>query len=244
MKCYMSVDYMSKKKHNLLVVSHPDDETIFFGGLLLSENKRNWSVVCVTDANADKQGAKRLSEFHQATKKLGVKNLYFFHLPDLYEERLDINKIQQKLAQIPKPEEVYTHGPLGEYGHPHHQDVSFAVHQYFQQNSNKKTPVYSVAYNCMAEKVVKLTPAQYKKKVVILSQIYFSETERFMNFIPATAIECFTKLKFKEVAALYSYLTSDDNTDKNQRHLGVLEKYKWFMPYLDSFKIRLKNRLF
>ena len=37
------------KKYNLLGVAHPDDETIFFGGLLQVYRRRPWKVVCVTD---------------------------------------------------------------------------------------------------------------------------------------------------------------------------------------------------
>jgi len=46
----------------LLVVAHPDDETIFFGGTMYSLKKRGWKVIVVTDGNADGMGSTRRNQ--------------------------------------------------------------------------------------------------------------------------------------------------------------------------------------
>jgi LmbE family N-acetylglucosaminyl deacetylase len=226
---------MSKKKHHLLVVSHPDDESLFFAGLVLQNKKYPWHVVCVTDGNADGQGLLRAKQFEKATRALGAKKITFLGMPDKFESRLDIQLIQKKISDIVAPEEVYTHGPLGEYGHPHHQDVSFAVHQFF----NKKCKVISVAHNCVPDKVIRLTENEFAKKSKILSEIYFSETERFIHFVPATAVENFACFTFSEVENIYKYFAEDKPLERSR-----LKKYRWFWPYFESVKKNTKLRPF
>jgi LmbE family N-acetylglucosaminyl deacetylase len=225
----------SKAKANLLVVAHPDDETLFFAGLLLREKKKRWHVVCVTDGNADGQGAERHRQFAKACKTLGVASYDFFNLPDLYQKRLDLKTLKEKLFALPEFEAIYTHGPTGEYGHPHHQDVSFAVHECFAKNK----PVWSVAHNCEPDRSIHLNSHEYKIKSGILSKIYLSETERFIGFVPSTSSENFCRISFTEVREIYNYLISDRTALPRS-----LKKYKWFKPYFKSFRERLRKRPF
>ena len=110
------------KKHNLLVVAHPDDETIFFGGLVQVYRRRPWKVICVTDGNADGEGEKRKKDFFSACTQLIAKSFEMWDFPDRFGQRLDIDRLAQRL-KTENAAEVFTHGALGEYGHPHHQDV-------------------------------------------------------------------------------------------------------------------------
>ena len=45
--------------YRLLVVAHPDDETIFFAGVIQSKRDLPWHLVCLTDGNADGRGKER-----------------------------------------------------------------------------------------------------------------------------------------------------------------------------------------
>jgi LmbE family N-acetylglucosaminyl deacetylase len=226
---------MSKKKHNLVIVAHPDDESLFFAGAILAQKKLPWHAICVTDGNADGHGQVRKHQFEKACKKLGIKKISSLNMPDRYTQRLDIKTIKVALESIETPNLVFTHGPVGEYGHPHHQDVSMAVHEFY----NKKCEVIAVAHNCMPDKVFQLTTQQYKIKSEILSKIYFSETERFINFVPATPTESFAKFTLLEVQSLYQFFT-----ENNMAALDKLKKYKWFKDYLTSLRTRIENRPF
>ena len=225
---------MSKKKFNLVVVAHPDDETIFFAGAILAQPHIHWQVALVTDGNADKNGEERIAQFRSACRALGVKKLHLFNMPDIYSKRLNPDQISHHFDQIETPQSVYTHGPLGEYGHPHHQDVSFAVHRHY-----RKLKIISPAYNCEADEIIKLSTKNYRKKCHILAKIYFDETKRFSHFLPSHSIEGYTSYSFKEVQTLYRFFTSDSPIKINS-----LNKLKWFAPYLHGYKKIANNRSF
>lgn len=222
------------KKHNLVIVAHPDDETIFFGGLIQVYRRRPWKVICVTDGNADGLGAKRRQEFEKATHTLRAHKAEMWDFPDKFEQRLNIDQLIARLSQE-SAVEVFTHGVLGEYGHPHHQDVSLAVHRTF----HKKAHVWSTAYNCFADKSFKLPRKAFEKKGDVLSQIYFNETKRFSRWLPLTNYESFTQVTLQEVEALYNYFAQ--NSPSTPEGLKV---YKWFVPYLEEFRRQVKERPF
>ncbi len=130
---------------------------------------------------------------------------------------------------------IYTHGPLGEYGHPHHQDVCYAVHSVF----NKKTKIMAVAYNCEPQQKVILNSAQLKMKQFILANIYGSETKRFINLLPATHSEGFTEFSFAEVESIYNFFINGEIPNKKD-----LKYYKWFKWYFQNKKFQNLGRPF
>ena len=84
------------KAFRLLVVAHPDDESIFFAGAIQSLRDLPWHVICVTDGNADGRGAERAQEFATATKLLGVKKAEQWTYADKFPGRLPVNEVQKK----------------------------------------------------------------------------------------------------------------------------------------------------
>lgn len=223
------------KKNNLLVVAHPDDETIFFGGLVQVYRRRPWKVICVTDGNADNEGEKRKSDFFAACSQMKAKTFEMWDFPDRFDARLDVDALTRKL-QAEDAAEVFTHGALGEYGHPHHQDVCLAAYRAFQG----RAIIWSTAYNCFAEKIVRVPRRAYESKAQILSRTYFSETKRFARWLPHQNHEGFIQLKLDEVEALYAYLSSNQSAGL----AGKLKEYAWFEPYLEAFRMQTLERPF
>jgi LmbE family N-acetylglucosaminyl deacetylase len=225
------------KKYNLLVVAHPDDETIFFGGVVQVYRRRPWKIVCVTDGNADGGHEARKRDFLLACNQLKAKEAEMWDFPDRYGKRLDVNAVVERLKSE-NAAEVFTHGALGEYGHPHHQDVCLAVYRAFA-NRVPKTIVWSSAYNCFSEKVHRVPNKLWEIKAKVLSQIYFSETHRFARWLPAYSHEGFCQLTLGEVEAVHAFLSSDNPLDATK-----LKAYAWFQPYFEEFRSQTRERPF
>lgn len=207
-----------------MVVAHPDDETLFFGGLIMSKPDENWRIIVATDGNADGRGADRKQELQQACRHLGTDNVVQLSFPDVYENRLDVERLQAELQKHSENvTQVYTHGPIGEYGHPHHQDVSFAVHNLFAT----KVPVFSPAYNHFPEQRVLLSKAQFDKKFQIISEVYKGESARFMHLLPVTWEEGFSRVAISEVTSIYKYLSGQ--TKERPKKLVKLKHLNGFL---------------
>jgi LmbE family N-acetylglucosaminyl deacetylase len=222
------------KKYNLLLVAHPDDETIFCGGLLQMYRRRPWKVICVTDGNADGEGGKRKQDFLTACKDLKANDCVMWDFPDQFNSRLDLARLEA-LLRTETPSEVFTHGILGEYGHPHHQDVCLAAHRAFGQ----PVPVWSMAYNCFAEKTFRLPRKAYERKCRVLSQTYFAQTNKFARWLPVANYEGFVQVKLAEIEALYAFFAHGKLPQAND-----LKCYEWFAPYLENFRLALNERPF
>ena len=227
---------MQLSDYNLLVVAHPDDEVLFFTAALLQMRQHPWHVIVVTDANADGRGPVRADEFRQVMQSLGVDHYQLWDFPDVFEKRLDIDRLVKRLAELDPPDLVFTHSPVGEYMHPHHQDVSYGVHRVFHENHT----IYCPAYNCFPDKILQLGPDAYRLKCSLLTEVYGDETRRFLNLLPATATESFCQLEFTEVEAIYQCLLGK----LPELWPEPLDRYRWLADFLIAAAKKSSQRLF
>lgn len=117
-------DTMLSGYDSLMIVAHPDDETIWGGAHLLEEN---YVVVCITNGN-NRTRRKEFSKVMEETHSIGIMLSY----PDKTRGKRDNwdscrDKIQDDLKQIIGKKHwdtIVTHNPDGEYGHIHHQMTS------------------------------------------------------------------------------------------------------------------------
>ena len=126
------------KVNKLMIVSHPDDETVF-GGIELLTNRGEYRVVCL-DYYSDKV---RKEEFYYACKLLGVKeeNIQMYNAVKIkngYDKKSLDNVLTNELYTETPWERVVTHNSHGEYGHKRHIAVHNAVKDLVKGFDNKK----------------------------------------------------------------------------------------------------------
>jgi LmbE family N-acetylglucosaminyl deacetylase len=179
----------------LFVVAHPDDETIFFGGLILelATSGKRVDVVSVTEHfNPSSQSAIRSAEFRKACWKFGAR-AHLLGLEDAPHE-IGIEHIITPLRNFTLNRQysaIYTHGVWGEYGHIHHREVSLAVHRLFG------TKVYSLAGPIRAQFAKGLTDSEFRAKRDIAAYAYPSQPfakdwcsrEERYTCVPVEAVE-------------------------------------------------------
>lgn len=122
----------------LILHAHPDDETIFAGGLMLAYPMWQWHLICLT-MQPDTQRAQEYAAAAAAFKNKGVNivNHTALHKRDTGQV-LSNSEYADWLASVDelankglKPDITFTHNAMGEYGHPHHMAVNKIAHKTF-----------------------------------------------------------------------------------------------------------------
>lgn len=174
--------YQLQNCNKLMIVAHPDDESLWGGGHLLD---KGYFVVCLTNGN----NTVRRSEFYAALKEYGCQGLMLSY-PDLEGgKRSDWSKYTVKIVQdlellltYKKWDLIVTHNPKGEYGHIQHRMTSQLV-----------TDVYRYAYKGMnrlfyfgkyykwnelpkvQNSLIPLSESKLERKTQIINTVYKSQ---------------------------------------------------------------------
>ena len=130
-----------------VLVAHPDDETLWAGGTLLSES--NWSLFVWSACRA--QDADRAPKFKRVLERLGARGA-MADLDDGPEQvPLADELVEESLLEcLPRRhfDRILTHSPLGEYTrHLRHEEVARAVLRLWLRGTLSSAELWLFAYD-------------------------------------------------------------------------------------------------
>ena len=130
-----------------VIVAHPDDETLWAGGLLLSHPEWNTFILTLNHRTDPDRGPR----FHRALDRYGAKG----DMGDLRdggrEDALPEGLVEKTILQLLPAHDfdlILTHSPKGEYTeHLMHDEVSDAVSKLFADGRLDARELWQFAYN-------------------------------------------------------------------------------------------------
>lgn len=112
-----------KEQRNAVIVAHPDDEALFAGGLL--SRYKEFDVICCSIPFKDPE---RAFCYFESVRLLGHHPILFpYQESNAQEPLMHLEKIN-----LSNYDNIFTHNSEGEYGHPHHIQISNFVKDNFE----------------------------------------------------------------------------------------------------------------
>ena len=135
-----------KSKTVALIVAHPDDETLWAGGTILSHPSWSWFIVCLC-RSSDTERATKFYKVLQVLHSEGIMG----DLDDGPDQKpLDEHEVEGVILDLLPPKHfdlIITHNLLGEYTrHLRHEEVSKAVIRLWLNGKIAADELWTFAY--------------------------------------------------------------------------------------------------
>lgn len=173
-----------------VIIAHPDDETLWAGGTILSHPAWNCFIVSLC-RKSDKE---RASKFYKTLKILGSAGI-MGDLDDGPDQNpLDENELEQTILNLLPSKNfdlIISHSPNGEYTkHLRHEETGKAVINLWQQSKISTSELWLFAYEDCNKKylpkpignataIYKLPKKIWQKKYKLITETYGFEKESF-----------------------------------------------------------------
>jgi LmbE family N-acetylglucosaminyl deacetylase len=179
-----------KSKAVAVIVAHPDDETLWAGGTILSHPSWQWFIVCLC-RGSDNDRAPRFLKTLQVLGSEGIMG----DLDDGPEQKpLNVNELEHEILQLLPSmnwDLIISHNPAGEYTrHVRHEEISKAVIKLWDTGRISAKELWTFAYEDGDKKyyprpietasVFHILPEQiWLKKYSLITETYGFEKNSF-----------------------------------------------------------------
>ncbi len=173
-----------------VIVAHPDDETLWAGGLMLLNPQADWAIITLCRKN----DSDRAPKFFRAVREFNAAGF----MDDLddgpQQQSLEQKEIQDAIIRL-LPSDNYdiiiTHSICGEYTrHLRHEEAAYAVLDLWRNGKIKAKEVWSFAYEDgqrkyfpiaieQADLLLDLDNKIWQKKYDIITKIYGFSPDSF-----------------------------------------------------------------
>lgn len=186
----MDTGYKEGSRKAAVIVAHPDDETLWAGGTILSQPAWNWFIATLCRAS----DGDRAPRFFQALKAFGANG----KMSDLddgpNQDPLAEEEIQKTILELLPREQfdlIISHNPAGEYTrHLRHEEIGKAVITLWHLGKISTSELWTFAYEDRGKQYLprpiktahifrSLPESIWQKKYSIITSIYGFEKNGF-----------------------------------------------------------------
>lgn len=173
-----------------VIVAHPDDETLWAGGIMLLHPDADWTVITMCRKN----DSDRAPKFFRALEEYNAKGAMGDIEDDPSQTPMDLNLIQKTIIELLPTERfdlIITHSKWGEYtSHIRHEQTADAVLDLWRSEKLHAQQIWSFAYDDGNKKYlpravndadykVRLPESIWQQKYEIITKLYGFDKESF-----------------------------------------------------------------
>ncbi|MFA5554990.1 MAG: PIG-L family deacetylase [Phycisphaerae bacterium] len=205
--CISKKTFIEDNSRCAVIVAHPDDETLWAGGLILLHPKVRWTIISLCRKN----DSDRAPKFFNAVKEFNAAG-FMADIDDGPEQRpLNQDQIKQTINELLPSgnfDIIITHSKSGEYTrHLRHEETALAVLDLWNNGKIKAEQLWSFAYEDdnrrylpraieTSDLLIDLKKHIWQKKYDIITKIYgFNEDSFEAKTTPRCEAFCCFKSK-------------------------------------------------